>query len=147
MSKAFDSAVRLLSRREYGAVELCEKLKQKGYSLEERQEALAACQRLDLQNDKRFVEVYCRSRIRQGYGPLKINQELNNKGIDHEVTQQALQEEQDNWLVYALKVWQKRNKNQHDWSFDELQKQQRFLLYRGFSMDTITLVKKELDLC
>lgn len=29
-------------------------------------------------------------------------------------------------------------------SFEELQKQQRFLLYRGFSMDTITQVKKEL---
>jgi regulatory protein len=144
MSKAFGCAVRLLSRREYSAVELCEKLKQKGYKPEERDEALATCQRLNLQNDRRFVEVYSQSRIRQGYGPLKISQELSGKGIHKEIIQQILQQEQDNWFAYALNVWQKKSKGQLDCSFDELQKQQRFLLYRGFGMDTITLVRKEL---
>ncbi|PWY56385.1 recombination regulator RecX [Legionella qingyii] len=144
MTKAFDCAVRLLSRREHSALELCDKLKQKGYSAIEAKIALDECQRLDLQSERRFVEIYSRSRIRQGYGPLKISQELTSKGVDKELIHQFLQQEQDNWLTYALDVWQKKSKGQCELSFDELQKQQRFLLYRGFGMDTIVQVKKEL---
>ncbi len=145
MTKAFDSAVRLLSRREHSRVELYDKLKQKGYNPIEIKNALEECQRLDLQNDYRFVEIYSRSRIRQGYGPLKISQELSSKGVDKELIHQFLQQEEDNWLAYALDVWQKKSKGQFDLSFEELQKQQRFLLYRGFGMDTIAQVKKELE--
>ncbi|MGC1182649.1 recombination regulator RecX [Legionella sp.] len=146
MTKAFDNAVRLLSGREYGAIELCEKLKKKGFRSTEAKEALANCQQLDLQQDRRFVEVYSHSRIRQGYGPLKISQELSSKGIDKELIQSVLRQEEENWLTYALAVWQKKNKGQIDMSFNEVQKQQRFLLYRGFSMDTITMIVKKLNL-
>lgn len=145
MSKAFDSAVRLLARREHGATELYEKLKQKGYSSTEAKEALDRCQQLDLQNDHRFAETFSRSRIRQGYGPLKISQELSGKGIDKELIQSILQQE-ENWLAYALDVWQKKSKGQLEMSFSDMQRQQRFLLYRGFSMDIIAMVTKELKL-
>lgn len=99
---------------------------------------------MDLQNDHRFVETYGRSRIRQGYGPLKISQELSSKGIDKDLIHQFLQQEEENWLPYALNVWQKKSKGNDDLSFEEFQKQQRFLLYRGFGMDTIVQLKKEL---
>ena len=145
MTKAFDSAMRLLSRREHGAIELFDKLKRKGFDADEAKAALDKCQHLDLQNDRRFVGVYCRSRIRQGYGPLKISQELNSKGIDKELIQSMLHEEQDSWYGYALDVWQKKSKGQLELSFEEQQKQQRFLLYRGFDRDTIAMVTKELQ--
>lgn len=144
MTKAFDSALRLLTRREHGAIELCKKLEQKGFSLTEAKDALESCQRLGLQNDSRFVENYSRSRIRQGYGPLKITQELKIKGIDSELIQHELQQERDNWLTYAIEVWHKKNKGKVDLSFNEMQKLQSFLLYRGFSMDIIAKVVKEL---
>ena len=144
MTKAFDSALRLLTRREHGAIELCDKLEQKGFSSKEAKDALESCQRLGLQSDRRFVEHYSHSRIRQGYGPLKINQELKIKGIDSELIQHELQQEQDNWVGYAIKVWQKKSKGKVDLSFDEMQKLQHFLLYRGFSMDIISMVVKEL---
>lgn len=145
MTKAFESAVRLLSRREHGAIELCDKLKRKGFSSEDAMDALANCQRLDLQNEHRFVEMYTRSRIRQGYGPLKISQELSSKGVEKELIQHILRQEEEHWLSYALDVWHKKSKGQTELSFNELQKQQRFLLYRGFSMDTIARVTKELE--
>lgn len=144
MTKAFDSAIRLLSRREHGAMELCNKLEQKGFAPAEVKEALDNCQRLGLQNDSRFVENFSRYRIRQGYGPLKISQELKSKGIDQELIQNELDQERDNWLAYALEVWDKKCKGRSDLSFSEIQKQQRFLLYRGFSMDIISRVMKEL---
>lgn len=144
MTKAFDSALRLLARREHGTMELFDKLQQKGFSQTEATDALEACQRLGLQSDRRFVEMYIRSRIRQGYGPLKITQELKSKGIDSDLIQRELKQEQDNWLSYALEVWNKRCKERVDLSFIEIQKQQRFLLYRGFSMDVIAMILKEL---
>lgn len=144
MTKAFDSALRLLTRREHGAIELCDKLEQKGFSQQEAMDALESCQRLGLQNDSRFVENYSRSRIRRGYGPLKITQELKVKGIDIELIQHELRQERDNWLNYALEVWYKKSKGKVDLSFDEMQKLQTFLLYRGFPMDIIAQVVKEL---
>ncbi|BCA96139.1 recombination regulator RecX [Legionella antarctica] len=144
MTKAFDSALRLLTRREHGAIELCNKLEQKGFSPTEAKDALESCQRLGLQSDSRFAENYCRSRIRQGYGPQKISQELKIKGIDNELILHELQQEQQNWLDYAMKVWQKKSRGKVDLSFDEIQKLQHFLLYRGFSMDIIAKVVKEL---
>lgn len=143
MTKAFDRALCLLSRREHGAIELHDKLKQKGFSSEEAKEALDRCQELDLQNDTRFVEIYCRSRISQGYGPLKIAQELAGKGINKELIKFVLQQEKDNWFSYARDVLEKKSKGKMELSFNELQKQQRFLLYRGFSMDVIASVIKE----
>lgn len=144
MTKAFECAVRLLSRREHGALELRDKLKSKGFSLADAKEALDKCQDLDLQSETRFVESYCRTRIQQGYGPLKINQELNNKGVAKDLIQSVLQQEEENWLEYASAVWQKKNKGEFSISFTELQKQQRFLLYRGFGMDVINKLTKEL---
>lgn len=144
MTKAFDSALRLLTRREHGALELCEKLKRNGYTQAEAKDALDACQQRGLQSDSRFVECYSRSRIRQGYGPLKIIQELKSKGIDSDLIYDILSQEQDNWLAYAMDVWTKKCNGQLDLTFSEIQKNQRFLLYRGFSMDIITKVVKEL---
>ncbi|HAU1190511.1 TPA: recombination regulator RecX [Legionella pneumophila] len=143
MTKAFDSALRLLSRREHSAMELCDKLKQKGFNLNDVQNALNECQRLGYQSDERYVESYIRARIHQGYGPLKIIQELKNKGVDPELIQSVLQEERDNWVDYALLAWEKKFKRQDDFSYSEMQKQQRFLLYRGFDRDVISKVFKE----
>ena len=142
MTKAFDSALRLLTRRDHGAVELCVILERKGFSQAEAKDALEACQRLDLQSDSRFVDHYSRYRIRQGYGPLKISHELKSKGIDRDLIHEVLEQKQDDWFAYALDVWNKKSKGQRDLSFSELQKQQRFLLYRGFSLDVIARVLK-----
>lgn len=144
MTKALDSALRLLARREHGAIELCDKLKKRGYTQAEAKDALEACQDLGLQSDTRFAESYTRSRIRQGYGPVKIAQELKTRSIDIEIIQTVLNEEKDNWLQYALHVWQKKARGEQDLSFVEKQKQQRFLLYRGFDTDVISQVIKEL---
>lgn len=143
MTKAFDCAMRLLSRREHSVRELADKLAQRGYGPEEVSEVIAKCQRLGLQCDARFVESLCHTRIRQGCGPLKISQELQAKCIDRELIASALEREQDNWLTYALAVWRKKFPNGDDISFIELQKRQRFLLYRGFPTEIIAKVIAE----
>lgn len=142
MSNAFACAVRLLTRREHGAYELTNKLLKKGYPANEAQDAVLECQRLDLQNDDRFVDNICRARIRQGYGPLRIRRELQDLQIDAELITNTLRQEQDNWLSYALEVWKKKYKEQGELSYSATQKQKQFLLYRGFSTDTIAMLFK-----
>lgn len=137
--------MRLLTRREHGAQELADKLAQKGYDQMEIAEAVVKCQNLGLQSDVRFVESVCAVRIRQGYGPLKIFQELQAKQIARELIDDVLKQEQNNWLNYAQAVWDKKYKNQETLSYTELQKGQRFLLYRGFPSDIIVKVVKEVD--
>lgn len=142
MTKAFTCAVRLLARREYGAVELSKKLLQKGYTKEEAKAVIAECQRLNLQNDARYAEQLCRTRIAQGYGPLRISQELQALHIDEELIHQVLTPEQENWIAYAKSAWQKKFKAASKSSAEELLKQRRFLMYRGFSSEIITRVFK-----
>jgi regulatory protein len=144
MTNALDHALRLLTRREHSAKELNDKLKRKGFGQSEIIEALDSCQQRKLQSDERFVTEYIRSRVRQGYGPLKIAQELKSKGVDNMLINQELRQEPEQWVVHAVAVWQKKCKNQQNLSYDELQKQQRFLLYRGFDMDIIAKVVNEL---
>ena len=140
MSEALAGAVRLLARREHGAHELSTKLARKGHLDSAIQDAVRECQRLGLQSDSRFVENVCRTRIRQGYGPLRIRRELQCLQIDAELVDAALRSEQDNWLSYAIDVWKKKYKEDGEVSYIDLQKQKQFLLYRGFSMDTIAMV-------
>lgn len=137
MTKAFDCALRLLVRREHGRHELTEKLIRKGYSFQESEEAVAECVRLRYQSDERFVESFCNTRIRQGYGPLRISQELQHKQIDRELINRIFAQYQDSWQDNALVVWRKKFNTRATLSVADYQKQQRFLLYRGFPAEII----------
>ena len=142
MSKAFVSAVRLLARREHGAYELSQKLVQKKHPEEEVHEAIAECQRLGLQSDERFVDNLCRARIRQGYGPLRIRQDLQAARLDRDLVDARMAQEHDHWSSYAHGVLEKKYKHSTDRTPMDIQKQKQFLLYRGFSMDIINFVFK-----
>lgn len=137
MSKAFEAAVRYLAGREHSRHELSDKLQRKGLSFEETESALEECRRLNLQSDERYMEMLCQARIRQGWGPLRIRQELGAKKIDPSLVDAFLQSHEAFWPEYALNAWRKKFRNQQPCSASELQKQQRFLQYRGFPVEII----------
>lgn len=139
-SNAFDCAVRLLSRREHGAHELSTKLQQKGYEEAQVIDALKKCQHLSLQSDVRFVESFCRAQMQKGYGPIRIRKALQALKVDSELILSTLQQEDAHWQTLAFAVWKKKFKTSGDGSFAAVQKQKQFLLYRGFSADTIAAV-------
>ena len=140
MSEAYEGAIRLLTRREHGAHELALKLAIKGHAEEAIEAALVLCQQRGLQSDARFAEQLCRLRVRQGYGPVRIQNELQALRVARSLIDAALQEEADHWVSHALLVWQKKVKTQGALSYIALQKQKQFLLYRGFSHETIEAV-------
>ena len=141
MPEIIACALRLLARREHGALELAEKLRLKGYDKSAINEVILYCQNLGLQSDARFIESFCRSRIRQGYGPIKIMQELEHKKVSKDLIMNQLN--QENWEAYALQAWNKKYKNSHSKIPTEIIKQKRFLLYRGFPMEIINIIFKK----
>lgn len=142
MNDAYATAIRLLARREHGATELVQKLTRKGMSEQDAQAALAACQQQGLQSDERFTESYCRSRVRQGYGSKRIEQELKQRQIDDDIIHQALAAYEDEWLGYAKMVREKKFGHEKASSFLEEQKHKQFLHYRGFASEIINQLTK-----
>jgi len=144
MSNAFNTACRCLAIREHGARELLDKLQQKGYNNAESMAALQQCQRLGLQSDSRFVEGFCHARIRQGYGPHRIMRDLHKVNIPKELIVDVFLQQRPDWLQCAKDVLLKKYRHLANYSYHDMQKQKQFLRYRGFAVDTISQVFKEL---
>lgn len=140
MTEVFNAAVAYLARREHGAEELADKLLKKGYSSADVHSAIARCQSLDLQSDRRFAAMLVRTRVQQGYGPERIRRDIQQKKVDRICYEQALLDEPVDWLGRAQQVLRKKYKSCQETSWPMQQKQKQFLLYRGFSMQTIAQV-------
>ena len=87
---AYDKALALLARREHSRRELLTKLTQRGYSLAEAEQALAALREERAQSDDRHAEALIRHRIAAGYGPRHLESELRSHGISPAGFQQEL---------------------------------------------------------
>ena len=83
------SAMDLLARREHGRVELTRKLRQRGACPEMIDIALDRLTEEGLLSESRYLESYIRYRARSGYGPLRIREELNQRGLARGDIEQA----------------------------------------------------------
>ncbi len=130
---ALQKGVELLARREHSTAELTDKLLAKGY---EEFEVFAAIEKLserDYLSDQRFCEQFVAMRIRQGKGPLKINNDLRVKGVDSSVIQGELANfDVEYWRQLALEVYEKKFGQAMPDDAKATAKWQRFLASRGF---------------
>lgn len=148
----FTHALELLSRREHSCHELRQKLGKK-HPLGDFDAVLLRLQELNYQSDQRFAEVFGRSRVQRGQGPLRIRQELQLRGIQSslvQATMDQLQEDVD-WFELALEQLQRKFRRPIDPALERLQqakeraRRQRYLAYRGFFGDAIQYAIAELD--
>jgi regulatory protein len=133
---ARDSALRLLSRREHSARELKRKLADRGV---ESADADAAIEKLaggGLQSDERYAGQLVRTRVAQGYGPIRIQSELRMAGLSGEAITQALDAAECDWDALALQVHAKKFRTGAK-GMAERNRQYRFLMGRGFDGDQI----------
>lgn len=133
-----DKAITLLATREYSAQELRRKFSAKSTDaiLDELLEWL---QSNNYQSDSRYALVYIRSKANAGYGPLRIRQGLKQKGVTASIIVDAFDEFAGDWFVRAEQVYQKKYRSPITASDrKERAKRQRFMSYRGFSMDHIS---------
>lgn len=141
---AVEQGARYLGHREHSAFELRTKLKRKGLPEAAIDSALAMFREQGLQSDVRFAESFVRSRVRRGYGPIRIRQDLVQRGVADPVIEEALTFSADYWLDIAEQAIDKkfgsltaireagRQNDQDGWN-----KAARFLHNRGFPSDLI----------
>jgi regulatory protein len=129
-------ALRLLARREHGAKELQHKLAVRGIDHERAAEVVGELARSGWQSDTRYVQSLVRTRVAQGFGPLRIESELEGAGVADALIRETLAAVDADWKVLAVEV-HARKFGQPPQTGPEWQKQYRHLAGRGFESEQI----------
>jgi len=146
-ARLLDRAVRILAVRDHSEQELRRKLSAPVMSkngpeeidatAEDYDRVIAWCYEHNYLDDNRFIARFIASRSRKGYGPQRIRQELNQKGINREATERAMRECEIDWCEQAREQAVRKYGEPLPKEFSEKVKIQRFLLYRGYLMEDI----------
>ncbi|WPN48290.1 MULTISPECIES: recombination regulator RecX [unclassified Pseudomonas] len=132
------TAMDLLARREHGRVELTRKLRQRGALPEMIEAALDRLMEEGLLSETRYLESFVSYRARSGYGPLRIREELSQRGLQRSDIDLALRESGIDWQAQLTDTWRRKFSGEMPVDARERAKQGRFLAYRGYSMEMIS---------
>ncbi len=147
-----NQALRRLAQRDYGEEELRRKLLSSTDNPQDVETVIAQMKQAGHLSDERFIEAYIQSRVRRGFGPLRICAELKEKGIQQGALEEVLVIWQSSWFSLAKRAIEKKYgermrvlKQNPDADKKALMlAQKRFLLYRGFEASTIQQIFKEI---
>ena len=134
---ALNKAVACLARREHTAHELKQKLERSGIAKHLAVEIISDLQGQGLVSDQRFAESFIRYRSGRGYGPQRIELELNEKGVERSLISLAIEHSECDWIQLARDVRIKKFGAGQPADYRERARQARFLQYRGFTGDQI----------
>lgn len=136
---AFEYAMKILSKRSYAESEVRVKLKKKGYSDEEIENAVTDCKRYSFINDELYAADYAAILNSRGCGNILIKRKLAMLHIDEDSINKAVENVAGNEFAAA----------KHSFDFkmrmlsrekDPLKKKQKlyaFMIARGYSYDII----------
>jgi regulatory protein len=134
---AFDRALRLLGQREHSLRELKDKLVRKGIDRHLAELVADDVRGRGLQSDVRFAESLVRGRVSRGHGPIRIRQELTQRGVDEAVADEVMTETAGHWLSLAAEARRRKFGDALPADRDEWNRQARFLAQRGYPSDLI----------
>lgn len=135
--EARKKAMDYLARREHGFDELIRKLATAGFDADVAADVVLVLCSDGLQSDERFTASFIQSRISQGKGPLRIRQELKERGIRAETVGVAIEDVDADWYALAIDIRVRKFGSDLPVDFKEKARQMRFLQYRGFEQDHI----------
>jgi regulatory protein len=135
--EARKKAMDYLARREYGQDELVQKLMTAGFETDVAADAVQVLADEGLQSDERYAGAFVRSRINQGKGPVRIRQELKERGLGGAVVDNAFEDAGADWYELAREVRVRKFGTSLPGDFTEKARQMRFLQYRGFESGQI----------
>ena len=124
-----------LSRREHSSREILNKMSNRVESKEMLLDSIKELVDDGLLSDERFAESYFQSRKNRGYGPLRIRNELTQKGVGDPIFFTLSNEV--NWHKYALEALRKKINGDLPTETKDVLKLKRFLNYRGFDFQDI----------
>jgi regulatory protein len=137
------AAFNYLSRREYARRELAAKLCGKGFAAEAVEAVLQQLEEEKLLSDNRFSEAYVRAYQAKGQGPSRLKQGLRQRGVDQNIIDDTLAENETDWQAEARRVRAKRFGETLPDTPTEYARQARFLTYRGFTSEQVRCALKQ----
>ena len=135
-------ALGLLVRREHSKKELTRKLEAKGVAQEDAQAAVAKLTDAGWQDDTRFAELWVRSKVACGYGPVRIKAELRQHALTDEAIAAAFEVVESSWSALAHDHVRRRFPLAFKGDRNAQRKAADHLLRRGFSMDHVRAALK-----
>lgn len=133
-------SIKLLSRREHSAKELRQKLRMREFELQGIEAVIEHLQQQGLQSDARFAQEFVRSRYQRGYGPIKIEAELHERGVTDALVANGLQAQTLDWVASAAQLREKRFGAGLPQDTKLILRQKRYLQNRGFNYEQINQV-------
>jgi len=127
----------LLARREHSRLELVNKLQDRVENSTVLDAVLDQLIEDNLLSDQRFCEAYVYSRTNKGFGPVRIKAELRERGVKQALIENSLIDDNSVWIKNLNKVIIKKYGDLSASNLQELARQQRFLLQRGFTFEQI----------
>ena len=124
-----------LSRREHSSREIFKKLSPRVESKELLEEEIEKLRADGLLSDERFAESYFQSRKNRGYGPLRIRNELKQRGVGDLIFYPL--SDQIEWSELALEALKKKISGDMPTETKDILKLKKFLNYRGFDFQDI----------
>lgn len=137
---AYDRALAMLARREHSNRELQRRLSDLGYADDEVASAIGRLREEHYQDDDRFAEVLLRSRVAQGYGPLRLGAELKSHGFADTRIRELLGAVDVDWGVCAANQLRRHYGAVGTIDHAERARRAQFLLRRGFGAATVRAV-------
>lgn len=135
----------LLARREHTRKELITKLVSRDFAESVVSAVLDRLREENLQSDDRFAEAYVNMRTNKGYGPVRILQELQERGVSSELQEMYIDDRDSDWLDRIRDVREKKFGHEAPADYQASMKQARFLQYRGFTHAQIRHVLNNFD--
>jgi regulatory protein len=130
-------ALRLLNRRDYCETELTTRLVERGAGQETAAAVVADLGRERLVNDERYAEHYVAWHASRGQGPLRIAQDLRERGVAGALVERAVDATSASWRERCQKLRRRRFSDLPPEEWKERARQARFLQYRGFTADQV----------
>lgn len=138
MSRSINEvSIGLLSRREHSILELKHKLMRKSFTEEEIEQVIQRLLDNNLLSEERFTESYINMRKRKGYGPLRIANELRERGIGEDFFEDYLDRSNAEWRVVMKRQYEKKYGDKLAEEYAEKAKRAKYLQARGFPLDWV----------
>ena len=140
LEKARASALASLCMREHSIKEITDKLTRKEYQPDSIEIVVKENIKDNYLNDRRFAEIFWRSRARKGFGPNKIAMELKQKGISPSMIDETSDQEELDFDEVVKNIYKKKFKGAEIKDYKDKAKRQNYLYQRGFNLELIRTV-------
>ena len=124
--------MRLLAQNEHTVRQIKTKLLKKDFDADDIDTVLHDLQQRNLLSDERFAEQYLLMRSRKGFGPVRIEQEMHEKGVGDSLIAISMDEADIDWSKLLQETLQKKYGSANSLNYEERARRARFLEYRGF---------------